>query len=227
MKLSKYYDNYQGSKSRGILSLMYNTTKRFEKNRFRSIRELLPTYSEILLDYGCKEGKILAQCKDKYKKGVGVDISKKMLEKAKENNKSNNVKFIQGNAEEKKLPIEDRSIDTIICTDVIEHVFDPEKLLREFSRILKEKGTLIITTPNIAWLPHRITLLFGRRPRTSWAKGWDGGHISYFTFREMGELLRRLNFRIIKRTTGGSFWFLRTWWPSLLGANIVIKAKKR
>jgi SAM-dependent methyltransferase len=47
------------------------------------------------------------------------------------------------------LPYEDGSIDTIVCIEVIEHIEDPFRLIREMHRILKPGGRLIVTTPNV------------------------------------------------------------------------------
>jgi ubiquinone/menaquinone biosynthesis C-methylase UbiE len=221
-----FYDKEKKDQPRGIMVTIHGLTFRFQKDRVESASELIPKYSDTLLDYGCNDGDFLKKNVKKFNRGIAVDISNNALKKAKENLSGSNIEFINGNTDEENLPILNETVDTVVTTDVIEHVFDPVNLIREFNRILKLNGTLIIATPNIAWLPHRISLLFGKRPRTSWSEGWDGGHISYFTFSDLKEVLKNLGFKVIKRTTGGSFWFLRTWWPSLLGANIVIKAKK-
>lgn len=46
------------------------------------------------------------------------------------------------------LPFIDNSFDCIVCSEVIEHIPDSQKMLSEFNRILKPRGELIITTPN-------------------------------------------------------------------------------
>lgn len=45
------------------------------------------------------------------------------------------------------LPLADESIDTIICTEVMEHVPNPEKTVEEFHRVLRPGGTVITTAP--------------------------------------------------------------------------------
>jgi SAM-dependent methyltransferase len=60
----------------------------------------------------------------------------------------------------KKLNIEDNSVDIIICQEGIEHVSDQFSLLKEFNRILKKEGELIITTPNISNIRSKISNLF-------------------------------------------------------------------
>ncbi len=45
------------------------------------------------------------------------------------------------------IPVPDISFDAILCTEVIEHIVNPIDALKEFSRILKSGGYLIITAP--------------------------------------------------------------------------------
>lgn len=45
------------------------------------------------------------------------------------------------------MPFADQSIDTIICTEVLEHVSDPEKTISEFARVLRPDGVIITTAP--------------------------------------------------------------------------------
>lgn len=52
-----------------------------------------------------------------------------------------------------KIPMKAKSVDIIICTEVLEHISDPQEILSEFSRILKEKGKVFITVPHI-WPIH-------------------------------------------------------------------------
>jgi len=46
-----------------------------------------------------------------------------------------------------RIPIEDGSLDCILCTEVFEHVVDPLAVLREFRRLLKPGGQLLLTAP--------------------------------------------------------------------------------
>jgi len=62
---------------------------------------------------------------------------------------------------EKRLPIKDKSYDFIVCSEVLEHVIYPRRVLKEFRRILKDDGKIIITLPNEYNLNHRIQFLLG------------------------------------------------------------------
>ena len=45
------------------------------------------------------------------------------------------------------IPVGDASFDVVVCTEVIEHVAEPQRLIQEFSRILKPGGLLLLTAP--------------------------------------------------------------------------------
>lgn len=46
-----------------------------------------------------------------------------------------------------EIPEQDESFDAILCTEVLEHLPDPLCALKEFSRLLRSKGTLLLTAP--------------------------------------------------------------------------------
>lgn len=47
------------------------------------------------------------------------------------------------------LPIRSQSVDVCLCTQVLEHVNDPQKVLDELSRVLKKNGTLLLSTHGV------------------------------------------------------------------------------
>jgi SAM-dependent methyltransferase len=53
------------------------------------------------------------------------------------------------------LPFHDNSFDTILLSDVIEHIYRPEALFREISRTLRKDGKLLLFAPFFYWL-HEI-----------------------------------------------------------------------
>lgn len=228
-QIDRFYEEYtkgEAPREKNTIEKIHFALRKFDMDRITLASKLLPSKSEVIMDYGCSMGNFLKLNQKKYSKGIGVDISTKAIKKAENNLPTKKHEFLKGNTDEERLKIKNNSIDTINCSDTIEHVFDPERMIKEFHRILKPGGIVIIITPNIAFLKYRLDLLFGKRPRTSYAIGWDGGHISYFTFKDMEKLLKKYGFKVVKKTTGGIFYQLRTWWPELLGGNIAIVAKK-
>jgi len=45
------------------------------------------------------------------------------------------------------IPVDDESFEALLCTEVLEHIPDAVSALKEFSRIIKPGGTLLITAP--------------------------------------------------------------------------------
>lgn len=46
-----------------------------------------------------------------------------------------------------RIPFADNSVDTVLCTEVLEHLPNPEKAIAEFARVLKPNGVVITTAP--------------------------------------------------------------------------------
>jgi 2-polyprenyl-3-methyl-5-hydroxy-6-metoxy-1,4-benzoquinol methylase len=101
---------------------------------------------------------------------------------------------------------ETRTFDVVFCGEVMEHVFSPDRLLRELRSVLHEQSLLIVSTPNLAYWVNRILLLggisplfvensaevkLGRRTRFLGQGNETQGHIRLFTHRAALELLER------------------------------------
>lgn len=61
----------------------------------------------------------------------------------------------------KTLPFENNTFDSIITSEVFEHIFNLEDILKELNRVLKPGGKILITTPFV-WDEHEIPNDFGR-----------------------------------------------------------------
>lgn len=49
------------------------------------------------------------------------------------------------------IDVEDKTFDVILCTEVFEHIPNPDLAIKEFSRIIKDGGILILTAPFVSW----------------------------------------------------------------------------
>ncbi len=132
--------------------------------RLKKIISLIPKKKNMkILDAGCGEGQLLSMVSKKFglfnPKLYGTDITAISLESAKKRIK--NAKFSLQDL--KNLDYKDEFFDVIMCTEVIEHVPEYKKVLKEFERILKKGGLLIISFPNeFLWTISRFFL--GRKP---------------------------------------------------------------
>jgi ubiquinone/menaquinone biosynthesis C-methylase UbiE len=101
-------------------------------------------HNKNILDVGCGEGTRLSTLLPKNKKGVGVDISKQAIGKAKL--KYPRHKFVH--TQDETLPFKDNSFDLIYTAFVLEHTKNPKKFIKEIVRVLDFKGELVIICPN-------------------------------------------------------------------------------
>jgi SAM-dependent methyltransferase len=110
------------------------------------------------------------------------------------------------------LPFENEFFDAVFAGEVIEHLFDPDHFLDEVYRVLKHKGILVLTTPNLASLHNRIALLLGYQPfpmgvslRFNIGRLIEPAeepqsldHIRLFTLRALKKLIELHGFRIVE-----------------------------
>lgn len=68
------------------------------------------------------------------------------------------IPWIEGDLNE-PLPAADASFDAIISTEVIEHLENPRAVFREFRRLLRPDGALLVTTPNQESLRSLLSLV--------------------------------------------------------------------
>lgn len=236
MKKSKaedYYDRVEllgNFHQSGILGLLREKLIVFEVHREEATLKMIPRGIDKMLDVACKNGSLLINASDKFRHAFGVDISGKAIEQAGKDIRghglSNKISLRKADFEN-GLPFKANYFDLVTCIAILEHLFDPEKAILEAKRVLRKGGYLIVEVPNVAWLPLRLSLLFGSRPRTSWAPGWDGGHLNYFTFGSLEELLEKSGFKVLKTGCSGVFAGLRYIYPSLLSGDIIILARKK
>lgn len=106
-----------------------------------------------------------------------------------------------------KLPFQDCIFDAILCLEVLEHIHCPEKILKEFYRVLHPEGELIITTPNAFawWNVIRYWLLGSLKSRTQRAvyKGYLGApdHIRFYDPLSLMNILQENGFETVEIST--------------------------
>ncbi|PYS57920.1 MAG: hypothetical protein DMF74_24915 [Acidobacteria bacterium] len=67
-------------------------------------------------------------------------------------------------ADTEPCPATEGTFDVVIALDVIEHMIDTERFLKEIRRVCVPQGHLILSTPNLAFWLSRLRLLLGRPP---------------------------------------------------------------
>ena len=151
-------------------------------------------------------------------KVLGIDVSEKAIEKAKELNDLSNVNFQVMSAEQ--LAVSSEKYHAVVCSEVLEHLHEPQKLLQVLYQSLKNEGVLIVTVPNGKgprevfvtkptqnlrrknnWLwrfVQAIKKLFGYGGTTVQSSADDLTHIQFFTKKSLEQLANETSFRIIR-----------------------------
>jgi len=99
--------------------------------------------NDFVLDIGCGNGVSTGNMIAKY--AVGIDLSQTELSRAKK--KFPKCDFLVADA--RKLPFKSNTFDKVIAINMLHHVQDPEKVLKEVYRVLKKGGKLITVDPNL------------------------------------------------------------------------------
>ncbi len=141
-----------------------------------------------ILDVGCGTGALLGELKDKYNVS-GIDFSDKAVVFCKMRG-IENVTLGVG----EKLPYVDNRFDVVLVLDVLEHIKDDEKAMREIHRVLKPGGTIISFVP-------AFMMLWGITDEAS-------QHFRRYTKLELVRKLESAEFKVIRSSYFNTFLFL-------------------
>lgn len=121
------------------------------------------------------------------------------------------------NIETENLPFQNNFFDLVIFSEILEHLLhNPIPVLKELKRVLKNSGSLLITTPNVACLKNRLHLLLGQNiyfnldqllATTPQNLNIYHRHNRLYTMAEVAWLLKKAKFKIKKKEyfIGSSF----------------------
>lgn len=192
--MGAFYENYWKEKKSDVLEdFGYKWPK---------LRKHIPAKEGLtILDYGCGTGNLLKELialkpKNTY---TGADVSKEALLRAK--NKLPGVNFLTVE-DGKKIPMTSGSLDFILASDVIEHVYDTNLLFQEFSRLLKKGGKILIATPYHGLIKNLAIVLLGFETVFDPA----GPHIRFFTVNSLKRSLLGAGFKISEIEYFGRFY---------------------
>ena len=153
-----------------LLAILYQVKKSFRHNLFSkkildiNISKASSFASGVLLDIGCGK-KPYQHHFENVKKYWAIDLHERVIHKRRRvkvhrklreyiDDEVNNI-MPDVIASALYLPIRDSSVDTVLMTEVLEHIPSPEKLIVELERVLNPKGIVIFTVP-FCWVLHEM-----------------------------------------------------------------------
>jgi methionine biosynthesis protein MetW len=185
-----YYEDYWQQRERFVTQPSRQLLGLFE-------RHVAP--DDRCLDVGCGDGGTsgvwLHENAGSY---VGVDISDAAIRTA--TSRGLTAQLIDDAA---SLPFEAGSFDLVVCVEVLEHLFEPERAVQEIGRVLRPGGRLIATVPNVAHWRIRLDLaVLGRwNPRGDALSGdrpWRDPHVRFFSKRSFARMIESCGFELME-----------------------------
>ena len=167
--------------------------------------------NRCILDLGCGNGKIANKLIADGFSVYGVDGSREGVEVA---NKYNNGHFYVMDFEKDELPEELSGLlfDTVISTEVIEHLYSPDSYMKLCRKVLKSGGMLVLTTPYHGYLKNMLLSVTGKWD-AHLSPLWEGGHIKFWSKKTLTKLLNDNGFEIKKFLGCGRLPYV---WKSML-----------
>jgi 2-polyprenyl-3-methyl-5-hydroxy-6-metoxy-1,4-benzoquinol methylase len=168
------------------------------------IFELLSPYLKKgmrILDFGCGQGAFSQRLIDAGMIVDGCDIDIGQI-KARVNRKIeidlNDTKILDSVTEK---------YDMVIAVEIIEHLENPWKYLRDCLSVLKEDGIIVLSTPNISSFPSRLRF-FMRGTLLAFEKAdFSHGHITPLSFVQLENMFSSNNIEILKKGYAGTIPF--------------------
>ena len=127
------------------------------------------------LDFGCGNGAMANWLLQKKFSVVGIDPSESGIAEAKK--AYQDIEFFKLGSNDSLSRL--GSFDLVICTEVIEHCYDPSSLLSQIRGLLKPNGIAIVSTPYHGYLKNLALAITGSMDRHFTALR-VGGHIKFF-----------------------------------------------
>jgi 2-polyprenyl-3-methyl-5-hydroxy-6-metoxy-1,4-benzoquinol methylase len=172
--------------------------------------------NRCILDLGCGNGGVANYLISQGFNVYGIDASESGIAIAREQNPD---RFFIQDLSTGDLPDEIKGLtfDTIISTEVIEHLYDPYKFIEFCQKILAEtKGDIILSTPYHGYLKNLLLSIFNKWDG-HYDPLWQGGHIKFWSVKTLTRLLNQYNFKVTDFKGCGRLPYL---WMSML-----VKAK--
>ncbi|MCX6950761.1 MAG: class I SAM-dependent methyltransferase [Verrucomicrobia bacterium] len=213
-QIKSYYETYWSAGKQTFSGSTYGYAPNFRRWMSVELRDLPATTPVI--EVGCGDASFTTDLARHFSNVTAIDISAGQIA---ENIKAfPGIKFLQHDVSE-RFPFPDASFEVVWCSEVLEHLFDPEFALREMHRILRPGGRLLVTVPYHGRFKNLLIALFK----------WDvhfapsNPHIRFYTNNTLSRITRTAGFGSIRIQTCGMGQPLRDFF---VPTNILLRATK-
>jgi cyclopropane fatty-acyl-phospholipid synthase-like methyltransferase len=163
------------------------------------ILEYIPTQVTRILDLGCGNGILGKKIKETHTCEItGVTYSEDEAKIARQH--INQVKVADLNTIDTS---EIGKFDCIICSHVLEHLYQPEELLKKLYSNLSDNGVLIVALPNIMFYRQRWQLMKGNFKYTEGGL-MDSTHFRFFDWDTAQKLITESGFKLTSSRSYGN-----------------------
>jgi len=166
--------------------------ERFAERRAFLLANVRP--GDTVLDLGCGAGEFSVALAAAGAQPIGVDVAAEALRRGAARAPDLDLRLWSGG---EPLPLGDGSVDAVWAGEVIEHVADVAPWLSEVRRVLRPRGTLLLTTPHHGPLTLARLALSPRRFDAHFEPRSD--HLRFFSPRTLDTLLHDLGFDVAQR----------------------------
>ncbi len=158
------------------------------------IKNLLKNSKSVkVLDIGCGTGYLINHINEYFSssKLVGIDFNAPSEESTKCNSRNNQIQFIAGDIETSLLNFSDNHFEIVLCTHVLEHLINPEDILFQLRRVVKDK--LIIICPlekEFKWgMNYHVNFFPTKKHFLKFLQSNFNDFFKFKTFQRLGDLM--------------------------------------
>ena len=180
------------------------------------LQQVLPKATGRVLDFGAGTGAVAAILAGlpTVESVVAADLAPPANDGA-----DGGVRWLRADLNE-SLPLPDHEFDLVVAVEIIEHLENPRAVAREWHRLLKPGGALVMSTPNVEGIRSLLALVF-RGHFLPFTEPWYPAHITPLTASDVHRVLTEAGFADVQVSYTGHGrvpTFALTWQELSFGA---------
>jgi 2-polyprenyl-3-methyl-5-hydroxy-6-metoxy-1,4-benzoquinol methylase len=206
--------------------LQRNWRKSYYENCYDELLDMVPWEAESILSVGCGWGATETELKKRGARVTAVPLDSVIGAMA----ATRGIEMVYGTIKEGLRSLRGRKFDCVLITNILHLLPEPWPSLVSYSRLVKQRGTLVITGPNFEFLPHLAKRALGV---SDYRKLGDFGLSGLHTHRTnaMQKQIERAGFRVVSlrwhNFAQPRRMLMLHWWPKhFIARNWIIQARQ-